>query len=145
MKNLNILLGDDELFASTVSFFEQNQARTMQDALQDYKLSWEYQMKPERVISEAQTGKYDVVVTDLDYGECGDGSHKDGYKIIDEVSKMSPKPQIVLCTSKKQDEEMAQRTRGKVDLIAGMGKGHKWDTLADVLIKHFQDMKGGNE
>jgi len=145
MKNLSILLGDDELFASTISFFEQNQAKRIQDELPDYRLNWEYQMKPERVIEKARTGKYDVVITDLDYGDCGDGSHKDGYQIIDEVSKLNPKPLLILCTSKKQDEEMTQRTNEKVDFIAGMEKTHKWNTLADVLIKHFQNLKRGNE
>ena len=137
-KNLNILLGDDQLLGSTIFFFEKNQAKRMQDTLSDYKINWEYEMKPEKVISKAETGNYNVVVTDLDYGDFGDGSHKDGYQIIDTVCKLNPKPLLILCTSTKESEEMRQKVNGKADFIAGPEKGHKFDGLADILIKHFQ-------
>jgi hypothetical protein len=145
-KNLNILVGDDEMgFPSNQSTFEQFIAPKFQRAVPDYKVNWNYESRPQRTIEEARTGRYDVVVTDLDYSDCGNGSHKEGYDVIDAVCTMNPKPLLVLCTSSEDSPEMEQRTKGKIEIRAGGGDNHKLVDLVDKLTEHFQGLKGGNE
>jgi len=143
-KNLSILLGDDEMGPATQSVFEQEFTPRLQRALPNYQINWHYEMLPQRVIDEARTGRYDLVVTDLDYSDFGDRSHKDGYRIIDAVCTMNPKPLLILCTSTKDNPEMEQRTKGKINFKVGGGNNHKFSDLIDKLIEHFQ-MKEGNK
>jgi hypothetical protein len=136
-KTLEIIFGDDMFLDSFTSrIFESDYAPMLQDKVKDYKICWKLVTKHDELIKEAKTGLYDVVVTDLDYA--GGGSGKEGYAVIDEVSMLSPKPLLILCTSSDNFQEIARMTQGKIDYHAGgKGKGHKFDELVEVLAAHY--------
>jgi hypothetical protein len=145
-RSLRILIGDDELdFLANQFEFERYIAPKLHGAVPNHKVNWNYESSPQRTIEEARTGRYDIVVTDLDYADYGNGSHREGYEVIDAVCIMNPRPLLVLCTSSKDNPEMEQRTKGKIDFRAGGGDSHKLVDLVDKLTEHFQKLKGGNE
>lgn len=136
-KTLNILIGDDEFkdcFTQTI--FRQDYVARLQKQVSDYQFNWTYKTDSREVTCEAKTGKYNVVITDLDY--TGGGKGKEGYGVIEEVCKINPKPLLILCSSCDRHEEVKEKTYGKIDFRAGgNGKGHKFDHLVEILTKHF--------
>jgi hypothetical protein len=134
-KSLDILIGDDAfLDFFTRQVFQDHYVPRLKSRLKSYDIKIAYETKPERVIVEAS--KFDVVVTDLDY--TGDGAAKQGYDVIDAVCRLNPKPLLILCTSCDRLEEISEMTRGKIDYHAGIGHGHKFDRLVDILTTHYQ-------
>lgn len=137
-------MGDDQINPPTEKKFTLLYASRIQKALPNHQINWHYECTPQATITEALTGRYDVVVTDLDFGEDGDKSHEEGYKIIDAVSKMNPRPLLILCTSNDETPEMSERINEKA--MKSPIKGfHKWEGLADFLITHIKELKGGEK
>jgi len=140
-QTLNILIGDDEFKDFlTERIFKQNYVRQLQDQTPGYELNWRYETDSQSVIREAITGTYEIVVTDLDYS--GGGRGKEGYEVIDMISRMNPRPLLILCTSCDNDKEIEERTGGKIDFRAGGArKGHKFSDLVEILSKHLNKTK----
>lgn len=129
MKNLAILIGDD-MFAMPVEEMTVRSQYITPFLERNPSVRIETLSRPQRVIDEAKTGKYGIVVTDLNYS--GDGSGTQGYDVIDALNQLNPKPRIVLCTSTDKPE-VKERVRGKIDFFAGSQEGHKFTTLFKYL------------
>ncbi|MDP2750005.1 MAG: hypothetical protein Q8O89_04185 [Nanoarchaeota archaeon] len=133
-KKLEILIGDDGFLEPvTMIIFKEDYAQKLKRELSGYEINIAYETNPQRVIEKGS--RYDVIVTDLDY--TGDGTGKQGYDVIDAISKLNPRPLIILCTSSDNHEEIQEKTQGKIDYLAGTGQGHKFGDLIDVLIGHY--------
>ncbi|MBN2052865.1 hypothetical protein JW756_05150 [Candidatus Woesearchaeota archaeon] len=142
MKNekdrLEILVGDDAFRdVLTSQIFQKYHIPKLKEGLKEYDVRVACETMPEKVMAEA--AKYDAVVTDLDYSEGGMG--REGYAVIDAVSKLKPAPLLILCTSCDNIKEILGRTRGKIDYLAGTGRGHKFDQLIRILISHYSKAK----
>ncbi len=131
--NIDILIGDD-LFAwpAACGAIETTLAQ-IQGKLAGHKISYTTESVPSAVIKEAATGKYNVVVTDLDYEF--DMSRKEGYGVVDAVAAMTPKPLLILCTS--SDRVDRSRLEGKIDYLVTDGTSNKFDALVDRLAAHY--------
>lgn len=140
-KNLNILIGDDEFKDFlTEMIFKQDYIPRLQNQSGTYHFNWQCETDSQTVINEAQTGRYEVVVTDLDY--TGGGKGKEGYDVVDAVSRMNPKPLLILCSSCDNVKEIKEKTEGKIDFRAGgTGGRHKFGDLIEILAKHFNEQK----
>jgi|SRR3989344_329986 len=143
VKQLEVLVGDDEL-ASPISWIEIRRCyfKLLQERLASYcEVKIKEASKPEQVIREAQTGKYDIIVTDLDYqteGRVG----TEGYKVLDAIADMTfaKKPLVILCTSSDSQQETIRRKlkEGKMDLYIGSrGMNHKFANLVNYLVERF--------
>jgi len=135
-KNLEILVGDDafkEIFVDQI--FNNTYIPELKKGLSEYEVNVTTDIDYKEVIQNAS--KYDVVVTDLDY--TGYGKGKEGYEVVDAISKMNPKPLIIMCTSSDEYQEIEEKTAGKINYLAGAGEGHKFDDLLRILIKHYQN------
>jgi hypothetical protein len=140
-QTLNILIGDDEFKDFlTERIFKQNYVSQLKEQTPGYEFNWRYETDSQSVIRQATTGTYDIIVTDLDYS--GGGRGKEGYEVIDMISKMNPRPILILCTSCDNEREIEEKTRGKIDFRAGgTGKGHKFSDLVEILSKHLNKTK----
>jgi len=138
-KKINILIGDDNFIeAFTYQIFSNEYIPKLQNQVPSYTFNWKLEIKPETVIRNAQTGKYDIVITDLDY--CGYGTGKEGYEVVDKISEMPSRPLLILCTSSNNIQEINERTKGKIDFRAGGCPGrHKFDDLINFLIEYYSD------
>ncbi len=136
-KTLEILIGDDEFMdITTEMIFKSDYVPMLRQKLPNYDVKVTCVTAPKRVIEEASTGRYDVVVTDLDY--TGGGRGREGYDVVDAVTAMTPRPVLMLCTSSDRFEEIRQRTAGKIDYHAGCtGKGHKFGDMMEKLAEHY--------
>ena len=136
-KIVNILIGDDEFQDFiTEMFFKNDYLPKLQIQTPGYQFNVTYETEARAVIDQVRTGKYDIVVTDLDYS--GGGSGKEGYEVIDVVAKLNPRPFTILCSSCDRHKEIEEKTKGKIDARAGgSGKGHKFGDLVEILAKHF--------
>lgn len=132
-ETLEILIGDD-LFLEP--FASRGIKRTL-DILRQCGLNVTYATTPEEVLKEAQTQKYDYIVTDLDYGTTGRVG-TEGFDILDTLATYAliPRPHIVLCTSQDTHQKAIQRKfqEGKLDAIVGPGSLNKFSTLRDYLL-----------
>ncbi|MEI7719065.1 MAG: hypothetical protein WCI72_04310 [archaeon] len=131
-KTLEVLFGDDQ-FAdiSTEMIFKGDYVSQLAKKLPNLSINWNCQENYLSTIKEVQTGKYDVVVTDLQYTTNG----KEGFEVVDTACNLSPRPLIVLCTNARE----TQQAEGKADYIAKPHDKcfHKFDSLIEVLAKHF--------
>jgi hypothetical protein len=132
-KNIEILFGDDQ-FADiqTKCIFEGDYTRRLKDQFPDLRFNWNCQEDYQATIDEAKTGRYDVVVTDLQYTTNG----CEGYDVVKAVSKVIPKPIIILCTNSKVESW----TERGIDFVAKPEKGfyHKFDALIKVLADYYK-------
>ena len=144
-EDLEILIGDDAFKdISTEIIFNSTYKPCLQEAHPEYNFNWTLETDHQKVIEEAKTGKYDVVITDLDYS--GGGTGKEGYEVVDAINTMNPRPYLVLCTSCDNQKEIKEETDGKIDGKTGsQGGGHKFDDLMTLLVQHFDKKSGGSE
>jgi len=134
IKQLEILFGDDQFAdASTRYFFQKDYAPMLQERVPSIQFNWKYETSHEETIREAQTGKYEVVVTDLNYTN----GKEEGYEVVEKACRVQPKPLVILCTASNSPE---LRTKAvDADYIATSNERcfHKFDGLVEVLAKHF--------
>jgi CheY-like chemotaxis protein len=135
-ENLEILIGDD-LFAEPIA--SRSLKRTL-EPLKEYGMQLTYATTPEEVLKEAQTQKYDCIITDLDYGTTGRVG-TEGFDIIDTLSQINfnPRPYIILCTSQDTHQELIQKKlqEGKLNALVGPGPFNKFTALKNYLLKHY--------
>lgn len=145
MEKLEILIGDD-MFAEPMPMriIENSYIPNLKETFPEYSLEVKMVESPNEVIEEAKTGKYDVVVTDLDYSGVTDwdfsgrATRKEGFDVINAVSQLKPRPLIILCTSSDSYDEIQRRTEGKIDYHAGKGASNKFEDLTNILIQHYK-------
>lgn len=135
-QTLNILIGDDLIGHPVTSQYITPYFTRIEEELTGYDVQITLQERPEKVIEEALTGKYDVVVTDLDYGMFG--TKESGYDIVDAIAGMEKRPLVIMNTSCDNTGTIKERTVGKVDHYSGENHIDKFEGLVDVLVKHYR-------
>jgi hypothetical protein len=92
------------------------------------------------MISEAQNGNYDIIITDLEYGQFGGESG--GIDVIDNVTSNAT---IALCTS-STNKKLLTDLRSRVDILAApeleenyslLLGGGKFGLVGEKLSKHY--------
>lgn len=142
-KPLEILIGDD-MFAFPMDALTVRQAylKPLQKRLaSEYALHIEEAATPEQMIREAQTGRYDVIVTDLDY-QTESKVGTEGYQVLDAIASMNlpKKPFVILCTSSDSEQENIQRKlkEGRMNAYLGSkGTAHKFGNLLTYLFSRY--------
>jgi ActR/RegA family two-component response regulator len=143
-KKVSILIGDDELInPQTRAIFNSDYSTELAERNPKYEFNWKIETEAEEVIREARTGRYDVVVTDLNYTNQGE----EGYQIIDELQEIRDKSKLILCTS-SDEPNIRAKVEGKVDFyscpshVNGDYFGrHKWGNLVNILDENIQTLK----
>lgn len=137
-KNIEVLFGDDQFAeVQTRCIFKSDYANELNKQFNEVQFNWTYQTDHQETIREAQTGKYDVVVSDLNYTNNGE----QGYEVIEQVSRLNPKPLLILCTASKSPEISSKA--GRADFIATAGGKcfHKFDALIKILGEHYSSLE----
>lgn len=140
-QTLEILVGDD-LFGipSDSSMIKNNYLEPMKEKISGYSVYITYAENPREVVQEALTGKYDVIVTDLDYATTGRVG-TEGFEVINEIAKtqLVKKPFVILCTSSDNQNEAIQRqvNEKKIDAVVGVKSLNKFTSLVDYLVKKY--------
>lgn len=148
-KPLEMLIGDD-MFASPLDAMEikRGYLKPLHERLAPtYNLNITDASSPRQMIREAQTGKYNIIVTDLNYqteGRVG----TEGYEVLDAISIMSlpKKPFVILCTSADNQQMNIQRklAERKMDICIGSeGGNHKFANLVEYLVGKFGGIQNG--
>jgi len=139
-KTIEVLFGDDQLDVLTLNVFKNGHLLNLTNQVPNIAFNWTYKLDHTKTIEEARTGKYDVVVTDMQYTPNG----KQGLEVIDIVSKLSPKPLLILCSNCDLKEEGISLDNSAVDYVAGVGGNffHKFDSLIHILTEHFKQGRG---
>ena len=132
-RNIEVLFGDDQFAdVQTRCIFKNDYISELNKQVPGIQFNWNCQTDHLETIREAETRKYHVVVTDLQYTTNG----HEGYEVVDAVSRLIPKPLLILCTN----SEVEQRADQKIDFIARPGGKcfHKFDALIKVLADQYQ-------
>lgn len=133
VKNIEILFGDDQFAdVQTRCIFNNDYIPSLNQQVPQFRFNWNCQTDHKATIDEAKTGRYEVVVTDLQYTTNG----QEGYEVAEAVSNLSPKPLLILCTN----SEVKSWTERGIDLVARPGDGcfHKFDALIKVLADYYK-------
>jgi len=134
-KTLEILFGDDQFGdASTRYCFKNDYQSALKERVPSVQFNWTLTEGYEETIREVQTGKYNVVVSDLNYTNRGE----EGYDVIAKASNVQPKPLVILCTASDSKDLRAKAVGTDYIATANEKYFHKFDGLIEILAKHFK-------
>jgi hypothetical protein len=140
MNPLEILIGDDLFGSDEERLIREHYIPPLEEAV-GRKINVTYRRRQGQVIEEARKGTYDIIVTDLQYGEIREGEfeNKEGFKVIRAVRQMVeeraiPKPYLILFTNAEAFDCESVPDACRPDAYALGGKGtSKVERLFELL------------